>query len=213
MDAGMKLRINPPDTGPTNENKRGGIMIVMFPGYGPEVPDAPEGMDDEEWVRLLQSRVKARGLITSPQIDRGPAVRAVLGWFEKAGMNLKKEAPKFSIFIWPQSWMGYRHGPQKTARLLEASDEFVEAAFKRSPGLVVLLSCYMIDALNDPKVVEMLEPVFGEPVEKPRRITSTRLKAMAQRWQRTLMIALPIPGPSTTDEFVEDLVKGLKGLE
>ena len=76
----------------------------------------------------------------------------------------------------------------------------------------MLVSCYLHDALLVPEVTNELKPALGNPLTPPTRLCATRLRAQAQRWERALVISLPIPTQRTTPAFVEALTKGLKYL-
>ena len=130
-------RFNPPLTMETLENARGGIAIVLLPGYGPHSPD-PEGG-------------RARGLVTSYQVDRGPVVRDVLKWLSDGGLDLRRHASSFRLVIWPEAWEKTLHGPQMVPELVKCSDAFVQVMTAVQPRLVVLVSCYLHDALDHPE--------------------------------------------------------------
>ncbi len=203
---------NPPLTGDTLENTSRGVLVVMPPFFGPPEPVRPEGVSETAWTAALQKRRRARGLITSPQIDRGEAVRRALGWLERAGFPVRSEARRFALFVWPREWKGPHHGPQQIPRLVEDSREFVAELDRRRPALVVFLSCVLLDAMNDEQLLPLLEESAGRPVSPLQRLVSTRLRALTQRWSRTTVIALPIPGPNTTEAFEAELEAGLRNF-
>ena len=188
-------RFNPPLTMETPENAGGGIAIVLLPGYGPHSPDPESG--------------RPRGLVTSSQVDRGPVVREVLKWLSDGGLDLRRHALSFRLVIWPASWEKSLHGPQMVPELVRCSDAFVQEMTTVRPSKVVLVSCYLHDALDSPEMHARLFPAFGKPLTPPARLCRTRLRAQVQRWERTLVVSVPIPGTSTTHAFKQVLTASL----
>ena len=94
--------------------------------------------------------------------------------------------------------------------LVKQSEAFIEEMNDTQPALIVLVSCYLHDALLVPEIENGLEPALGKPLMPPTRLCTTRLRAQAQRWERALVISLPIPSQRTTPAFVEALTNELK---
>lgn len=179
----------------TPENAGGGIAIVLLPGYGPHSPDPESG--------------RPRGLVTSYQVDRGPVVRDVLKWLSDGGLDLRRHASSFRLVIWPEAWEKTLHGPQMVPELVKCSDAFVQVMTAVQPRLVVLVSCYLHDALDHPEMRTRLFSAFGKPLMPPARLCRTRLRAQVQCWERALVVSVPIPGTSTTHAFEEALTASL----
>ena len=192
-----EVRSNPPKPIDTPENMHRGIALVLLPGYGPK-----DFNGDQPY---------AKGLIDSSHVDRGTVVQTVLAWLNKSGLDVKRQASAFRLVVWPEKWVESNlRGPQMVSALVEQSSAFVEEMNETQPALLVLVSCYLHDALLNPEVVKALKPALGKPLMPPTRLCSTRLRAQVQRWEKALVVSLPIPSQRTTSAFSEALVLGLK---
>lgn len=192
-----EVRSNPPKPIDTPENMHRGIALVLLPGYGPK-----EFNGDQPY---------AKGLIDSSHVDRGTVVQTVLAWLNKSGLDVKRQASAFRLVVWPEKWVESNlRGPQMVSALVEQSSAFVKEMNETQPALLVLVSCYLHDALLNPEVVKALKPALGKPLMPPTRLCSTRLRAQVQRWEKALVLSLPIPSQRTTSAFSEALALGLK---
>ena len=192
-----EVRSNPPKPIDTPENMHRGIALVLLPGYGPK-----EFNGDQPY---------AKGLIDSSHVDRGTVVQTVLAWLNKSGLDVKRQASAFRLVVWPEKWVESNlRGPQMVSALVEQSSAFVEEMNETQPALLVLVSCYLHDALLNSEVVKALKPALGKPLMPPTRLCSTRLRAQVQRWEKALVVSLPIPSQRTTSAFSEALALGLK---
>ncbi len=192
-----EVRSNPPKPIDTPENMHRGIALVLLPGYGPK-----DFNGDQPY---------AKGLIDSSHVDRGTVVQTVLAWLNKSGLDVKRQASAFRLVVWPEKWVESNlRGPQMVSALVEQSSAFVEEMNETQPALLVLVSCYLHDALLNPEVVKALKPALGKPLMPPTRLCSTRLRAQVQRWEKALVVSLPIPSQRTTSAFSEALALGLK---
>lgn len=192
-----EVRSNPPKPIDTPENMHRGIALVLLPGYGPK-----DFNGDQPY---------AKGLIDSSHVDRGTVVQTVLAWLNKSGLDVKRQASAFRLVVWPEKWVESNlRGPQMVSALVEQSSAFVKEMNGTQPALLVLVSCYLHDALLNPEVVKALKPALGKPLMPPTRLCSTRLRAQVQRWEKALVVSLPIPSQRTTSAFSEALALGLK---
>ena len=192
-----EVRSNPPKPIDTPENMHRGIALVLLPGYGPK-----DFNGDQPY---------AKGLIDSSHVDRGTVVQTVLAWLNKSGLDVKRQASAFRLVVWPEKWVESNlRGPQMVSALVEQSSAFVKEMNETQPALLVLVSCYLHDALLNPEVVKALKPALGKPLMPPTRLCSTRLRAQVQRWEKALVVSLPIPSQRTTSAFSEALALGLK---
>ena len=192
-----EVRSNPPKPIDTPENMHRGIALVLLPGYGPK-----DFNGDHPY---------AIGLIDSSHVDRGTVVQTVLAWLNKSGLDVKRQASAFRLVVWPEKWVESNlRGPQMVSALVEQSSAFVKEMNETQPALLVLVSCYLHDALLNPEVVKALKPALGKPLMPPTRLCSTRLRAQVQRWEKALVVSLPIPSQRTTSAFSEALALGLK---
>lgn len=192
-----EVRSNPPKPIDTPENMHRGIALVLLPGYGPK-----DFNGDQPY---------AKGLIDSSHVDRGTVVQTVLAWLNKSGLDVKRQASAFRLVVWPEKWVESNlRGPQMVSALVEQSSAFVKEMNETQSALLVLVSCYLHDALLNPEVVKALKPALGKPLMPPTRLCSTRLRAQVQRWEKALVVSLPIPSQRTTSAFSEALALGLK---
>lgn len=192
-----EVRSNPPKPIDTPENMHRGIALVLLPGYGPK-----DFNGDQPY---------AKGLIDSSHVDRGTVVQTVLAWLNKSGLDVKRQASAFRLVVWPEKWVESNlRGPQMVSALVEQSSAFVKEMNETQPALLVLVSCYLHDALLNPEVVKALKPALGKPLMPPTRLCSTRLRAQVQRWEKALVVSFPIPSQRTTSAFSEALALGLK---
>ncbi len=196
----MKIeRWNTPGTADTPENTDGGILIVMPPGWGPEKHEG-------------EKEPKARGLIVSAQIDRGPVIPECLRWLERSGLDVRETAKAFSVLVWPSEPIRNAHGPQTVPKLVENRAMFIDECRRRRPRILIFLSCYLYDAFRDAGMADDVREVFGHELEKSHRLTSTRLRAEAMRVEKAIVLGLPLPSRNTTPAFVDALVKGLSPI-
>ncbi len=190
-----------PDVLETPENASGGVLVVTLPGYGPTEPP----------VR--------RGNFFDNSIDRGPVLKAFIGWFSLWGIEPNcvrgREGAferQFFTLEWPASKSVFKHahGPQMVPRIAGCINELAAVLKARRPRLVIFLSRYLWLAVNAPEAREVLADIIGSPLEKGRRITTGRLNAVHQSWQGVTMIALPQPSKNTTAQYVATLAPGVR---
>ena len=190
-----------PDVLETPENASGGVLVVTLPGYGPTEPP----------VR--------RGNFFDNSIDRGPVLKAFIGWFSLWGIEPncvrgreRAFERQFFTLEWPASKSVFKHahGPQMVPRIAGCIDELAAVLKARRPRLVIFLSRYLWLAVNAPEAREVLADIIGSPLEEGRRITTGRLNAVHQSWQGVTMIALPQPSKNTTAQYVATLAPGVR---
>ena len=193
------MRLNPPAAADTPENRSGGILLVLQPGYGPD----PDGRDPVQLVR-------PRGLLTSAQIDRGPLLPRVLRWLAEAGLNLRTAAPALQLTVWPERFEGEPYAAQRIKALAVQSGDFLDTVARRRPRLIVFVSAYLHDALLEPGVSARFAETVGRACEPPRRLTTGRLRARIQRWEKAIVISVPVPCLSVTPAFETELTAALR---
>lgn len=191
---------NPPQTAVTPANRDGGILVVLLPGYGPKNGTAE------------QTSLPSGGLITASHIDRGPAVAGLLDWLRAAHWDMKTLAPRFSLTVWPPAWDGPHHGPQMLGQLTRHAGAFVEVINQRKPSVILMVSCILLDAINQPEIRQKISPIFGCPLEAPHRITATRQRVLQQRWERALCVALPVPGRQVSQQTAQAIIDALSRI-
>ncbi len=187
-----------PEVLDTPENASGGILVVAMPGLGPET--AP----------------LRRGNFFDNSIDRGEVIERFIGWFSLWGVDLERvrgrEGPferQFFTCEWPQTPPA-GHGPQMVPNIAKEVGALAQVLQKRRPRLVIFLSRYLWLAANTPEARAVLDPVIGAPVDEGRRISSARLNAHVQRWEKCLVLSLPQPSKNTTTAFVLSVAAGVR---
>lgn len=179
----------------TEENRTGGILVVT----GAEtVPANP---------------VTRLAFFSDAACDRGPVIRRFVEWFNLWGMPLIETRGKegaferaFTMTVWP-AVKPKGHGPQtvpETAREIAALTEVLN---ERKPRLIIFLSCYLWQAVNTEAALPLVEKSLGRRLDAGRRISSTRLAAYEQHFERARILALPLPSKNTTDAFVTALAQ------
>jgi hypothetical protein len=190
-----------PTTLPTEENKEGGVMIVLASGYGP------------------QQSAARRSFFSDTGVDKGAVLNRFVTWFDQWSLPLAKRRGadtsfdrRFFCIEWPESDIGPAHGPQQVARFADRIDELVRVVEERRPKIVVFLSCYLWQAVNLPDSMQALKKAWGAPKSAGRRLSSHRLGAFHQSWDKVEIIALPMPSKNTTDAFVLSLAQPVHAI-
>ena len=188
-----------PEVLTTPENSCGGILIVCMPGLGPE------------------KKPLRKGNFFDNSIDRGTVLHRFIEWFSLWGMRPTRtrgrEGPferQFFTLQWPDEPIENAHGPQMVPLIAEKVDELAAVLEARRPRIIIFLSRYLWLAANTTQSRQRLADVLGAPLDEGRRITSERLNACAQRWEKCLMIALPQPSKNTTEKFVQSLASSMR---
>jgi hypothetical protein len=112
---------------------------------------------------------------------------------------------------WPSSPVSGVRGPQLVQKYSVKCAELAAAIRSREPRLVIFLSCYLWQAANTSEGRLLLKDALGAPQEPGRRISPVRLGAYAQRWEKAMVLALPLPGPNTTHQFVQSVGNAVQG--
>ena len=190
-----------PEVLPTSENASDGILVVLFPGLGP------------------QSFGPRRGTLFDNSVDHGQTLERFCAWFDVWGIPVHRvrgseTAFEKSFFAaeWPADPAVYAgaHGPQMVSKIAARTKELALVLQERRPRLVIFLSCYLWQAANHPDALEILKPIIGNPLETGRRITSERLAAYVQPWEKCTFLALPQPSKNTTERYVLSLAAGVQ---
>lgn len=206
------MRVNAPGTADAPENLSGGVLIVMPPGFGPEVDEAALPADPAARAAALERITRARGVVTALRVDRGACIPQALRWLAAAGFPVQKSAKRFSIFTWPEHWDGRPRDRHVVREAVLEGGRFAQELHLRRPLLVLFLSSQLLDAANDPAVIERLLPAVGRPLEPAFRLSSERLRILGQRWERTLMAGLPLPRRTHRPGFNDEVARALRAL-
>ncbi|WP_297610240.1 hypothetical protein [uncultured Sutterella sp.] len=206
------MKLNAPGTADAPENLARGVLIVMPPGFGPELDDAELPPEGEARRAFLDKIMRPRGVITAPRIDRGYAVAEALRWLSAAGFPVESQARRFSIFTWPEIWDGRARDGHVVRDAVSEAERLRDEFEKRTPLIAVFLSSQLLDAANDPIVRELLGASAGRPLEPAFRLSGERLRILGQRWEKTLMIGLPVPRRSMRPGFPEEAARAVRTL-
>ncbi|EJX06908.1 hypothetical protein EVA_04979, partial [gut metagenome] len=98
---------------------------------------------------------------------------------------------------------------QMVPKLAAAAECLLAACRQRRPQMVIFLSCYLFDAFRHEALADEIRALFGSPLEKSRRLTRGRMRAEGVRYERALVLGLPLPSRNTTAAVADDLVEGL----
>lgn len=182
----------------TKENQQGGILVVTMPGYGPKTTSA------------------RRSFFFDKQVDQGPVLNQFRQWFDLWGIPVERSRGfdtdferSFYTFEWPKVPIEpHVHGPQLIPKIALHLFELIDVLAIRQPKVIVFLSCYLWKAVN--LSADAFLTTLGRPRDQGRRITSRRLSAYIQHWDKTTMLALAMPGKNTTDDYVLSLAQGVR---
>ena len=187
-----------PDILLSEENKTGGILIVVQPGYGPK-----------------EHQSARRSFFSDRQLDHGDTLNQFIDWFDLWSIPLERSRGQDTAFErsfftleWPKEKIKEGHGPQLVPKFASFAHELSEVIEKRKPRLVIFLSCYLWQAMNLAK--DAFTQSAGNPLDNGRRITSERLAAYIQPWERLTVLALPQPSKNTTAKYVRTLSSGVQ---
>ena len=147
------MKLNAPGTADAPENLARGVLIVMPPGFGPEIDDAELPPEGEERRAFLEKIMRPRGVITAPRIDRGHAVAETLRWLSAAGFPVESQAKRFSILTWPAVWDGRARDGHVVRDAVSEAERLRDEFAKRTPLIAVFLSSQLLDAANDPRAL------------------------------------------------------------
>jgi len=180
----------------TPNNLKGGVLVVLPPGYGPEPGTPPSD----------------RSFFSDSAVDRGKTLAQFVSWFPVWGIPLATTRMtagdferSFYCCEWPSVPVTGARGPQLVQKYAAKCSELAAVIHDREPRLVIFLSCYLWQAANTDEGRLLLADALGSPLEPGRRISPLRLAAYAQRWQKACVLALPLPGTNTTESFVQSI--------
>ncbi|WP_295480509.1 hypothetical protein [uncultured Sutterella sp.] len=206
------MRVNAPGTADAPENLSGGVLIVMPPGFGPEVDESTLPAGGEARAAALERITRARGVVTAARVDRGECIPQALRWLAAAGFPVQKSAKRFSIFTWPEHWDGRPRDRHVVRDAVREGGRLAEELLRRRPLLVLFLSSQLLDAANDPEMIGRLAPALGRPLEPAFRLSSGRLRILGQRWERTLMAGVPLPRRTHRADLNDEVARALRLL-
>ena len=183
----------------TKENKTGGILVVLLPGFVSRIGTGP------------------RSFLSDRTLLLGKTLSAFCDWFSLWGIPFSRTSGtegaferSFFVASWPDAAPLNAHGPQLVPKIAEHASELNALLLQRKPRLVIFLSCYLWQAMNLAR--EAFSLSAGAPLEEGRRITDKRLAAYIQHWEKLTTVALPVPGKNTTKDFVLSLAAGMQSV-
>ena len=183
----------------TQENKTGGILIVLAPDF------------------VQTGEAVLRSFFPDRMLGLGKVLDDFASWFELWGIPLARKAGSetsfersFCVATWPDTMPEHAHGPQLVPKIAENAFALNALLLERRPRLVIFLSCYLWHAMNEAK--DTFTQTAGSPLEVGRRLTDKRLAAYVQRWTTLTTVALPLPGKNTTQDYVLSLAGGMQSV-
>ncbi|MDO5531304.1 hypothetical protein [Sutterella sp.] len=204
------MRVNVPGTADTPGNLKGGVLIVLPPAFGPIVNEDDLPPEPKAREAFLARMTRKRGLITAARIDRGPEIQQALRWLAAAGFPVAEQAERFSILNWPTVWDGRPRDAHVIREAVTEGKRLVDVIEKRRPILVVFLSSQLLEAANDPALIERLASSIGLPLQPACRLSDMRLRILGQRWKRALMVGLPMPRRTMSMAQSEEISSSLR---
>ena len=183
----------------TKENKTGGILIVLAPDF------------------VQTGSAKRSSFFSDRVLGLGKTLDLFCSWFELWGIPLARKSGSegafehsFCVATWPEVLPEHARGPQLVPKIAKDAFSLNAVLKERRPELVIFLSCYLWQAMNEAK--DAFSQTAGVPLEAGKRLTDKRLAAYVQRWTSLTTVALPLPGKNTTKEYVLSLASGMQSV-
>ena len=185
----------------TAENQTGGILVVTMPHT------------------LPQGETPKRAFFADNAVNRGPVVERFLAWFPLWGMPLSRTRGRetaferaFCLTLWPLEEPKNAHGPQFIKATADQVPALLQVIDSRKPRLVIFLSAYLWQSIDQPSVAPLTNAVCGRALEKGRRISQCRLAAWVQRREKCVFLALPQPSKNTTDAAMQSMAQAVQNI-
>lgn len=175
----------------------GGLLIITLPNQG------------------------ATGKLSSHYFDRmaehGKIRDALVQWLAIWGINVN-QSPKAKgtlelntqEVVWCDDVPKHLHGPQTVPYFAQNGTRVLEALRQQAPRLVIVFSGYLYEALKSETLSKEVTSLIGRAKTPARRITTERLKALHQSFERAEMLVLPTPSKNTTRAYVETLTTAVR---
>ncbi|HAW45462.1 MAG TPA: hypothetical protein DCW60_03825 [Sutterella sp.] len=176
-----------------------GVLILTLPGQGaPYSPKVPlHYFDKNRDAGAVRDALTKWFTLWSIALDTGVAPS---GFLE----NNTREIP------WCDEVPEHLHGPQTIPYFATHASRVLEALKTYRPRVIIVLSAYLYEALGTAPLNRFVTELLGPAKGPARRITTMRLKALAQSFAECEMVVLPTPSKNTTPEFVKSLALGVK---
>ena len=171
---------------------QGGLLIITLPEQGAAGPLSTHYFD--------------------PRAKQGKIRDALVKWFALWGIPLSGSThnPTWleshtTEVVWCDSIPAELHGPKTVKKKKKNGDRVIEVIEKTQPKVILILSAYLYEALATSDLAPRVTAVIGKATSPARRITTMRLKALEQKFERARMLILPTPSKNTTDDYVRTL--------
>ena len=176
---------------------QGGLLIITLPNQG------------------------ATGLLSSQYFDRqadhGKIRDALTQWMSVWGIKVSTSARQYGHLeantqevVWCDDVPKSLHGPQTVPYFAENGQRVLDKMQAQAPRLIIVFSGYLYEALKSPAMASAVTAIIGRAKTPARRITTERLKALHQSFERCEMLVLPTPSKNTTRTYVESLTTAVR---
>ena len=175
----------------------GGLLIITLPNQG------------------------ATGILSSQYFDRmaphGKIRDALYEWMNIWGIKVSTSQRQYGDLeantqevVWCEDVPKSLHGPQTVPYFAEHGEHVLNVLEAQSPRLIIVFSGYLYEALKSPVMASKVTAIIGRAKTPARRITTERLKALHQSFERCELLGLPTPSKNTTKAYVETLTMAVR---
>ena len=176
---------------------QGGLLIITLPNQG------------------------ATGVLSSQYFDRmadhGKIRDALTQWLNIWGIKVSTSPRQYGELeantqevVWCEAVPERLHGPQTVPYFAEHGQHVLNVLQSQAPRLIIIFSGYLYEALKSPALASRVTNIIGRAKTPARRITTERLKALHQSFERCEMLVLPTPSKNTTKAYVETLTAAVR---
>lgn len=175
----------------------GGLLIIALPNQG------------------------ATGVLSSQYFDRqadhGKIRDTLVQWMDIWGIKVSSSGRQYGTLeantqevVWCKEVPSHLHGPQTIPYFAEHGQQVLDVMQAQTPRLIIIFSAYLYEALKSPAMAAQVTAIIGRAKTPARRITTERLKALHQSFERCEMLVLPTPSKNTTKAYVETLTAAVR---
>ena len=149
--------------------------------------------------------------------DHGKIRDALTQWLNIWGIKVSTSPRQYGELeantqevVWCEAVPERLHGPQTVPYFAEHGQHVLNVMQSQAPRLIIIFSGYLYEALKSPALASSVTNIIGRAKTPARRITTERLKALHQSFERCEMLVLPTPSKNTTKAYVETLTAAVR---